>query len=69
MTPVTTRVIWEAEGARPLVAVRTSAVPAPWSDESELSTRFPGPIDLAPASRRARTVPVHSPPSGNRCTH
>ena len=49
--------------------VRTSAVPAPWSDEPELSTRFPGPLDLAPAPRRARTIPAHSPPSGNRCTH
>ena len=66
MVPEAACVIWEAAGARPLVAVRTVAVPAPRHDEPELSTWFPEPLDLAPAPRRARTVPAHSPSS---CIH
>ena len=56
MVPTAVRVIWEAAGARSLVAVHTVAVPAPRPDEPELSAWFPGPLELALTPQRARTV-------------
>ena len=53
-------VIWEAAGARALVAVHTVAIPAPRLDEPELSAWFPGPLTLALTPQRARTVPAQA---------
>ena len=55
MAPMTVCVDWEATGARPLVAVRTAAAPAPRSDESELSARPPAQHE------RIRTGPHRRP--------
>ena len=60
MAPMTACVVWEATGARPLVAVRTAAIPAPRSDEPELSARLPAqhePNRTGPHSRPHRPVP------------
>ena len=62
MAPMTACVDWEATGARPLVAVRTAAIPAPRSDESELSARLPAQREPIHTSRTAaRTDPRPTP--------